>query len=56
MFQRLVAIPQEEYLSMTALRNVKNPLTQHFQSLQQQLMKQTQRWINIDVSFYKLKL
>ena len=36
MFQRLIAIPQEEYLSMSALRNVKTPLTQHFQSLQQQ--------------------
>ena len=36
MFQRLIVIPQEEYLSMSALRNVKTPLTQHFQSLQQQ--------------------
>ena len=36
MFQRLIAVPQEEYLSMTALRNVQNPLSQHFQNLQQQ--------------------
>ena len=29
-FQRMIVIPQEEYLAMTTVQNVKEPLTQHF--------------------------
>ena len=36
MFQRLVAIPQEEYLSMSNMKTIHQPLTQHFQNLQKQ--------------------
>lgn len=36
MFQRLVAIPQEEYVSLSNLRNIQQPIQQHFQSLQKQ--------------------
>ena len=36
MFQRLVAIPQEEYVSLSNLRNVQQPITQYFQNLQKQ--------------------
>ena len=36
MFQRLVAIPQEEYVNLSNLRNVQQPITQYFQNLQKQ--------------------
>ena len=36
MFQRLVAIPQEEYVNLSNLRNVQQPMTQYFQNLQKQ--------------------
>ena len=36
MFQRLVAIPQEEYINMSNLRNVHQPMSQYFQNLQKQ--------------------
>ena len=39
MFQRLVAIPQEEYLNMSTLRNVQQPIAQYFQNLQKQRKK-----------------
>ena len=29
-FQRMIAIPQEEYLAMSVVQNVKQPLTQQF--------------------------
>ena len=35
-FQRMVAIPQEEYLQMSAVQNVKQPLTQQFYDLEKQ--------------------
>lgn len=35
-FQRMVAIPQEEYLQMTAVQNVRQPLTQQFYNLESQ--------------------
>lgn len=36
MFQRLIAIPQEEYFNMTALQNVRQPLQQQFTKLDSQ--------------------
>jgi len=36
MFQRLVAIPQEEYVSLSNLRSVQQPMSQYFQNLQRQ--------------------
>ena len=33
-FQRLVAIPQEEYLSLLSMQNIKEPLGQHFHNLE----------------------
>ncbi len=33
-FQRLIAIPQEEYLALTSMQNVKEPLRQHFYNLE----------------------
>ena len=36
MFQRLVAIPQEEYLSMSSMQNVHQPLNQQFKKLDNQ--------------------
>ena len=36
MFQRMIAIPQEEYLSMNALQHVKQPLEQQFHQLNRQ--------------------
>ena len=36
MFQRLVAIPQEEYINMSNMRNVQQPIAQYFQNLQRQ--------------------
>ena len=35
-FQRMIVIPQEEYLALTSIQNVREPLTQHFQSLERQ--------------------
>ena len=36
MFQRMIAIPQEEYVSMNALQHVKQPLEQQFQQVNRQ--------------------
>lgn len=36
MFQRLIAIPQEEYMSMSAAQHVKQPLEQQFHHLNRQ--------------------
>ena len=36
MFQRMIAIPQEEYVSMNALQHVKQPLEQQFHQLNRQ--------------------
>ena len=33
-FDRLVAIPQEEYLALTSMQNVKEPLAQHLYNLE----------------------
>ena len=33
-FQRMIAIPQEEYMAMSSMQNVKEPLAQHFYSLE----------------------
>lgn len=35
-YQRMVAIPQEEYLQLTTLQNTKNPLYQHMSQLTQE--------------------
>jgi len=34
-FQRMIAIPQEEYLAMSVVQNVKEPLTQQFYNTEQ---------------------
>ena len=33
-FQRLIAIPQEEYLALSSMQNVKEPLAQHYYNLE----------------------
>lgn len=33
-FQRMIAIPQQEYLTMSSLQNVREPLAQHFYNLE----------------------
>lgn len=33
-FQRMIAIPQEEYLSLSSMQNVREPLAQHFYNLE----------------------
>ena len=33
-FQRMIAIPQEEYLALSSLQNAREPLAQHFYSLE----------------------
>ena len=33
-FQRMIVIPQEEYLNMTSMQNIKEPLAQHFHNLE----------------------
>ena len=33
-FQRMIVIPQEEYLQLTAIQNVKEPLSQQFYKLE----------------------
>ena len=38
-FQRMIAIPQEEYLQLSAVQNVKQPLTQQFYNLESQYDK-----------------
>ena len=35
-FQRMIAIPQEEYVQLSALQNVRQPLTQQFYNLESQ--------------------
>ena len=34
-FQRMIAIPQEEYLALSSMQNVREPLAQHFYQLEQ---------------------
>lgn len=38
-FQRMIAIPQEEYLQLSSVQNVKQPLTQQFYNLESQYDK-----------------
>ena len=33
-FERMIAIPQEEYVALSSLQNVREPLAQHFQNLE----------------------
>ena len=33
-FQRMIAIPQEEYLALSSMQNVREPLAQHYYSLE----------------------
>ena len=42
MFQRLVAIPQEEYIQLSSVQNVRQPLTQQFYNLESQYNKEGQ--------------
>ena len=39
-FQRMIAIPQEEYLSLSAIQNVQAPLSQHFYDLENRYNKE----------------
>lgn len=41
-FQRMVAIPQEEYMQLSAVQNVRQPLTQQFYSLENQYNQEAQ--------------
>ena len=36
MFQRLIAIPQEEYLQMKSIQQIQQPMTQQFCQLENQ--------------------
>ena len=42
MFQRMIAIPQEEYSKLTSVQQVRQPMTQQFYNLEQQYGKQEQ--------------
>lgn len=42
MFQRMVVIPQEEYLQMSSVQNVRQPLTQQFHNLESQYNKEAE--------------
>ena len=43
-FQRMIAIPQEEYLALSSLQNVREPLAQHFQNLEKRYaVEETER-------------
>ena len=42
MFQRMVAIPQEEYLQLSSVQNARQPLTQQFYNLESQYNKEAQ--------------
>lgn len=39
-FQRMIVIPQEEYLALSSIQSVKEPLKQHFQSLEKQYLSE----------------
>lgn len=41
-FQRMVVIPQEEYLQLSAVQNVRQPLTQQFYHLESQYNQESQ--------------
>ena len=41
-FQRMIVIPQEEYLQLSSIQNVRQPLTQHFYNLESQYHKEAQ--------------
>ena len=40
-FQRMIAIPQEEYLAMSTMQNVKDPLAQQFYSTEKRYVEDT---------------
>ena len=42
MFQRMIAIPQEEYMQMSAVQSVKQPLTEQFFHVEKQLTQAEQ--------------
>ena len=42
LFQRMVVIPQEEYLQMSSVQHVKQPLTQQFYNLESQYNKEAE--------------
>ena len=35
-YQRMIAVPQEEYLQLTAVQNARQPLTQQFYNVEKQ--------------------
>ena len=41
-FQRMIVIPQEEYLQLSSMQNVRQPLTQHFHNLESQYNQEAQ--------------
>lgn len=41
-YQRMIAIPQEEYLQMSTVQNVRQPLTQQFYNLESQYNQEAQ--------------
>ena len=41
-FQRMIAIPQEEYLQLSAVQNARQPLTQQFYNLERQYNQEAQ--------------
>lgn len=41
-FQRMIAIPQEEYLQLSSIQSVRQPLTQQFYNLESQYNKEAQ--------------
>ena len=41
-FQRMIALPQEEYLALSSMQNVKEPLAQHFYDLESRYRSEEQ--------------
>ena len=52
MFQRLIAIPQEEYMQLTRIQQVRQPATQQFYNLERQYNEQAR----IDDPYHRLML
>ena len=52
MFQRLIAIPQEEYMQLTRVQQVRQPVTQQFYNLERQYNEQAR----IDNPYQRLML
>ena len=50
MFQRLMAIPQDEYMQLTAVQQARQPMTQQFYNLENRYQQQE----NIDNSYDKM--